>query len=386
MSYDLQPEAFVPSLITSYLRIVKRQLAETRDMFSGWKIWCPEFSTLRELHEQTLVEVKTTCNADEEHLENILMVFENGDSPLEVEVLGDLADFCRGTSLEDVKAGRGTAGTQRVVWVDERSGSHDLKGSGDAREHENPLTATGMFRAFEKPRFDDEDLPDAARRLIYITDLNPACIQALAATTSYRQALVLRNAVFQYLNFQTSIAVKIPSTGFLVFQLDLHLSFFILSKSTPPEKSEGNSNLKPRRNWTDLSFLKLDKSNSPPQEPMEVWSIQEAQISCVVAGSDHWRWVGYGFVDGEVDGILAESADGDLLQDQIAARWIEASFPIWTPRDYWLRVFELRSGYVRKQWDYLIYKLELAINQYVRGQSLISLDDTCDDTCDDTDC
>jgi hypothetical protein len=215
--------------------------------------------------------------------------------------------------------------------------------------------------------------------LIYITDLDPACIQALAATASYRQSLVLRNAVFQYLNFQTSIAVKI-SAGFLAFQLDLHLPFFILSKSTPPEKSKDKFNIKPRRSWTDVSFLKLDKFNLRPQEPMEVWGIQDAQISCVVAGSDHWRWVGYGFVDSEVDGILTESSDSDLLQDQIAAGDIETSFPTWTPRDYWIRVFELRSGYARNQWDYLIYKLALGINQYVRGQFQTPLNNNCDDT------
>jgi hypothetical protein len=358
--------------------MVEGSFAGTRDMDPGWKTWCPEFSTLRQLNEKTLGELKEKLNADEKNLGNFFIVSGNEDSPLEVEVL---EDFCRGTSLEDIKAGRGRAGTQRVVWIDERNGSPDLEGSGHAKLCKNPLTATGLFRTLEKPRFDDEELPNTTRRLIYITDLDPACIQALATTASYRQALVLRNAIFQYLNFRTSIAVKIPSTGFLAFQLDLHLSFFILSKSTPPEKSEDKFSVKPRRNWTDLSFLKLDKFEFRPQESMEVWGIQEAQISCVVAGSDHWRWVGYGFVDSEVDGILAESSDSDLLQDQIAVGEIETNFPIWTPRDYWIRVFELRIGYVRNQWDHLIYKLELGINQYVRGQFQITLNN-----CDGMEC
>jgi hypothetical protein len=339
------------------------------------KKWCPEFSRLRKLNEKTLVELKKDFNADVEDLGNIFIVSGNTDSPLEVEVL---KDFCRGTSLEDVKAGTGGAGIQRVVWLDERACFPDLEGSGDARQHENPLTATGLFRALEKSRFDHKDLPDAARTLIYITDLDPACIQALAATVTNHQARVLRNAIYQYLKFQTSIAVKIPSTGFLTFQLDLHLSFFILGKSAPPEKSGGKADVKPRRHWTDLSFLGLDKFDLQPQEPNEVWAIQEAQISCVVAGSDHWRWVGYGFVDAEIDGILAESSDEDLLRDQIAAGELEANLPIWRPREYWIRVFEIRSDYVRNQWDYLIHKLELGINQYVRGQSQNTLNNTCD--------
>lgn len=337
------------------------------------KNWCPEFSRLRKLNERTLVEVRKNVNANVEDVGTIFIVSGNSDSPLEVEVL---EDFCRGTSLEDVKVGKGRAGTQRVVWIDERNGSPDLEGSGDARQHENPLTATGLFRALEKSRFEHKDLHDAARRLIYITDPDPACIQALIATISSYQARVLRNAIYQYLKFQTAIAVKIRSTGFLAFQLDLHIPFFILRKSAPPEKSEGAVNNKPRRLWTDLSFLKLNKFDTQPQEPLEVWGIQEAQISCIVAGSDHWRWVGYGFVDAEVDGILADSSDEDLLQDQIANGELEANFPIWRPRDYWIRVFEIRIGYVKSQWDYLIHKVELGVNQYVRDQSRNTLEDT----------
>jgi len=337
------------------------------------KTWCPEFSRLRKFNERTLAEVEKNIGAKVADLGTIFIVSGNDDSPLEVEVL---EDFCRGTSLEDVKVGRGRAGTQRVVWLDERNGTEGLEGSGDARQHENPLTATGLFRALEKSRFEHKDLPDAARRLIYITDPDPACIHALIATISSYQARVLRNAVYQYLKSQTSIVVKITSTGFLAFQLDLHIPFFILRKAAPLGHSEEEVNKKPRRLWIDLSFLKLEKFGLQPQKPLEVWGIQEAQISCVVAGSDHCRWVGYGFVDAEIDGILAESSDEDLLQDQIADSKLEANFPIWRPRDYWIVVFEIRIGYVKSQWDYLIDKLEAGVNQYVRGQSQNTFNDT----------
>jgi hypothetical protein len=330
-------------------------------MASGW---CPEFSTLRKIKEETLGELKEKLNVDEEEPRNLFMLSGTEDSPLEIELL---EDFCRSTTLEDVKAGRGKAGTQRIVWLDERNGCPDLKGNGEARQHENPLTATGLFRALEKPRFGHEDLPDAARRLIYIEDGDPACVQALAATVPTHQSRAVSNAIYQYLKFQTSIAVNIPSTGFLTFQLDLHLPFFILRKSTPPEEFEGKVHLKPWRNWTDLSFLNLDKSDSGPQKTTEVWGIQEAQFSLVVAGSDHFRWNGYSFVDSEYDGILAESFDNDLPHDQIAAGVIEARFPYWGPRDYWIMVFEIRSRHVRNHWRYLIHKLELGIKQHVRS-------------------
>ena len=337
------------------------------------KNWCPEFSRLRKLNERTLVEVKKNVNANVADVGTIFIISGKGDSPSDVEVL---ENFFQSTSIEDVKVGRGRAGTQRVVWIDERDGAPDLEGSGDARQHENPLTATGLFQALDKSRFEHKDLPDAARRLIYITDPDPACIHALIATISSYQARVLRNTIYQYLKFQTAIAVKISSTGFPAFQLDLHIPFFILRRSAPPEKSEGEVKNRPRRLWTNLSFLKLETFDTQSQEPLEVWGIQEAQFSCVVAGSDHWRWVGYGFVDAEIDGILAESSDEDLLQDQIANGELEANFPIWRPRDYWIRVFEIRIGYVKNQWEYLIHKVELGVNQYVQDQSRNTLEDT----------
>lgn len=334
--------------------------------------WCPEFFLRRTVHEKGLAEMKHSVNADIEDLKNIFIVSGNTDSPLEAELLGD---FCRGSSLEDLQAGRGHAGTQKVVWLDERSCQSNLVGPGEARRHENPLTATGLFRALQEPQFDHKSLPDAARRLIYITDLDPTCIQALAATASVYQARVLRSAIYQYLQFRTSIAVNISATGFLAFQLDLHLPFFILKKSAPLETYQGGASVRPRRQWIDLSFLKLDKFQSNSPKPMEVWGIQEAQITCVVAGSDQWRWVGYGFVDAEIDGILADSADEDLFHDQIAAGELEARFPIWTPREYWLCIFKIRSEYVRNQWDYVTHMLELGINQYVRSQLSNALND-----------
>jgi hypothetical protein len=266
------------------------------------------------------------------------------------------------------------------VWLDDRGSSPDFEGSDTTRQYENPLTATGLTQALKRLRFNHKDLPDAARRLIYITDLDPACIHALAATASCHQTPVLRNAIYKHLTFQTSIAVKIPSAGFLTFQLDLHLPFFLLRKSTPPEQSVGKVNTKPRRRWTDMSFLKIDASESQGQEPKEVWGILEGQTSCVVAGSDDWRWVGYGFVDTEIDGFLTDLSKDDLSFDIIAAGELEANIPIWKPRDYWLKLFEIRIEQVRREWEYLIHKVELSVNRYVRGQTRNTSNDTCDNT------
>jgi len=343
--------------------------------------WAPEFSKRREIHdEETYIESKKKFNADGDDLDLFFRDSEDTTPRCEVDVW---KDFCCGVSLSDVEAGTSAAGHE-VVWLDERncSSERELKGRGDERHHANPLTATGLYRALKEPRFHHENLPDAARRLIYVSDLNPACIFALAATASQSQALVLRKAICKHLAFQASIGAKIPA-GPLTFQLDLHLPFFILRKETPPLEEPiggGKLNTKPKRRWTDLSFLKISdtstytsESEGPKTTENEVWGIHEAQISVVVTGSDDWRWVGYGFIDAEIDGVLAESSSDDLLFDQIAAGALEVDFPIWRPRDYWLKVFELRIGQVRKEWDDLAHKLEQSIGTYVRGQTLLMM-------------
>jgi hypothetical protein len=339
--------------------------------------WCREFSNPRGINdEERLVEARRRQGFDGDDLRTFFIDHQDTTAPLEVKVL---EIFCRGTRLEDVKKGEGLAGSQRTLWIDDRNSFPDLEGCGDTREYENPLTATGALRALEPPRFNHKNLHDAARRLIYVTDLNPACIHALAATASSLQARALRNAIYRHLAFQPSVAVKIPSTGCLTFQLILHLPFFILRKSTPSDKTQGKVKEKPDRGWTDLSFLKLDDLDfdNSPSERNEVWGLQEAQISCVVTGTDDWRWIGYGFVDAEVDGLLADSLDADSLEldmrfDQLAAREMEASFPIWRPRDYWIRVFEIRIEQITQEYEYLIHQLELAVNQYVRYRAPVS--------------
>jgi hypothetical protein len=194
-------------------------------------------------------------------------------------------------------------------------------------------------------------------------------------TASWLQANALREAISKHLAFQSSIAVKIASAGIRTFQLDLHLPFFKLDRSRPANGSPQEANSKPRRRWIDLSFLKLEtcEFQGEDQDPKEVWGIQEAHISCAVAGTDDWRWIGYGFVDTEIDGVLADSDIAELKMDQIAALKLAPTPPILCAREYWIKIFEIRIGYVRKQWLYLIGKLEHSIDLYVRGLSHILL-------------
>ena len=298
--------------------------------------------------------------------QNILDVYSmfSGDtaSVCEAEVI---EDFCRGRNLSHVESGCFPGGSRGTVWLDDRVSIPSLEGRGDTRQYDNPLTATGLMRALNRMRFHHETLPDAARRLIYISDLPPSCILALTATASTHQVPVLRNSIYKHLTSKISIAVKIPSIGFLTFQLDLHLPYFLLKKSHPPKDAFPEINPKSRTKWIDLSFLMMDASESHSQELKEVWGVHEVQISCVVTGSDDWRWVAYGFVDNEIDGSQTDLNEYEMCIDRIAAGQLVADVPIWRPRDYWLTVFKIRIKEVRGAWEYLIHKVELSANQYV---------------------
>lgn len=337
-------------------------MGRSRTRFSD--SWCEEFSVPRKINnERRLVELRKEQEADGNDLGIFFFDSEDTAAPLEVHVV---ESFCQSTSFQDVKNGKGLAGSRRAAWLDDRN-SPDLEGSGETREYENPLTATGLLRALEPQRFNHEKLHDAARRLIYISDLNPDYIHALAATASELDAHALRSAIYRHLVFRPSIAVKIPSAGFLTFQMELHLPFFILRKSPPPDITNCAVKMKPDRGWTDLSFLDLDipDSNVQPPEGNEVWSLQEAQISCVVTGTDDWRWTAYGFVDAEVDGLLTDAGEEEMGFDQIAGGRIEAKYPIWRPRDYLIRVFELRINEITREYENLLCRLNLAFDRYV---------------------
>lgn len=325
------------------------------------KSWYLQFSTIRKLQERkSHVNLLKELHAEGDELDMFLADAGHTNSRCAVDVI---KQFCQGICLDHVVGAKGRAGLWRSVWLDDRNHNWtcipELEKGGDARRCENPLSATGLYQALEKERFEHDHLPDAARRLIYISDLDPACIHALAATASVRQTPVLINAIYKHLHFQSSIAVTCPSSGLLTFALNLHLPFFI-SLDTPPNEPMGGVNTKPLRKWTDLSFLETQV-----QKPKKVWGMYEAHFSCVVTGSDEWRWVAYGFVDTEIDGILHESSKDDLKRDQIASGVLEADIPFWRPRDYWLKVFEIRIEQVKIQWEYLISKVRLGVDRYV---------------------
>jgi hypothetical protein len=121
----------------------------------------------------------------------------------------------------------------------------------------------------------------------------------------------------------------------------------------------------------------LFRPNSISRSTDTHYCLYEAQISVAITGIDHWVWTAYGFVDTYFGS--KESVDGyDQMEgpmgrpDPLAAGQIPADRLLWTPREYFFKVFEIRMNEVRKQWQAIIDKVEGDIKQYVSSVDFVS--------------
>jgi hypothetical protein len=154
--------------------------------------------------------------------------------------------------------------------------------------------------------------------------------------------------------------------------MEFHIPHFAMRESLVPEDfPTGRVNNNAPRNRTDLSFLKVPLSEA---QTHRTWGLYERQISFVICGSDFKIWTGYAFVDTpfDEDDDLEEKVypyEG-LHEDPIASYGgpsgvIDANFPIWDPREYFLLVIQVRIAQVRGEWEYLVRKVERSIKRYV---------------------
>jgi hypothetical protein len=125
---------------------------------------------------------------------------------------------------------------------------------------------------------------------------------------------------------------------------------------------------KPLRQSWDLPFLSGPMSAATSAD--RVYCLYEAQISVAVTGIDHWVWTAYGFVD-TYFGSKESVARYHQLKvrtgrpDPLAAGQIAANNPIWTPREYFFRVFEIRINEVLREWHVIIDMVQGDIKEYV---------------------
>jgi hypothetical protein len=114
------------------------------------------------------------------------------------------------------------------------------------------------------------------------------------------------------------------------------------------------------RRLIDLSFL------TPPNGTANNGPfLGEAQFSLVICGSDNYRWTAYAFVD-ENDSIFSDLATNEslVMEDPIARADrapVDANFPIWDPREYFLVILENRIAQILKEWRNVVRWLERTI-------------------------
>jgi hypothetical protein len=102
--------------------------------------------------------------------------------------------------------------------------------------------------------------------------------------------------------------------------------------------------------------------------------MHEAQSSLVIYGSDETRYTACAFSDHyfDVEDLLDEVFSYDGIQEdpiawntEIDGMLPDANKPIWNPREYFMRMLEIRISHVGQEWTYLIRHVERCINQHV---------------------
>ena len=154
-----------------------------------------------------------------------------------------------------------------------------------------------------------------------------------------------------------------------MFQLMIHLPYYALRNTATEikdDRRDGDDN--PMRRSHNVSFLNWRRNKLPS-------FIYEAQTSCVVAGSDIWRWIGYCFVESYFD---VDNEDRETVTSYVAEGQTDAGctmdpctygrFPltdnIKDPREWFLLVFRCRLDQVKAEWRRVVQAVEQSVRGY----------------------
>ncbi|KAI5927349.1 hypothetical protein F4810DRAFT_706718 [Camillea tinctor] len=305
-----------------------------------------------------------------------------------------MESFCGESDLACLAERVPQEGERPIALIDDRKadGSNE---SGICRDPKGPLTPQQLHQELCRPRYTigntssmaredmaadaEPGLVDAERRLIYITDLEPATVLALFDTASYSQAYFLRDFIYNHLVLKPLLGVSVP-IGPRRFALEFHLPYFAWRKRevriTDKRKTPGGKEF---RRSQDLRFLDMTPSgtSSPPHNDY----LYEAQMSCLVAGTGDPSWVAYGVFDtyhniGHEESVMFYCEQASTYQvpmDPLSRGKLVADCPIWDPRSYFLRVLESRVEQVKDEWTNVVDKLQLKTCPYIQDHQVLNL-------------
>lgn len=157
--------------------------------------------------------------------------------------------------------------------------------------------------------------------------------------------------------------------------MEIHLPYFALRALPAQEASLQDSPKNSfQRRWTDLSFLNIP----PPKSDGKItYGLYESHMAFAICGSDEKRWCGYSFVDDDPDD---EETLEDLVSpctlpinaciDPISQGMLQGNLEITDPREYWLKVYQMRMEDVLQEWELIVRKFEQSITKHVSYVSL----------------
>ncbi|KFA53297.1 hypothetical protein S40293_04683 [Stachybotrys chartarum IBT 40293] len=273
----------------------------------------------------------------------------------------ELEAFCKPGSLDVLEQGTEDCVNYALALLDDRSrqGYQALPPTvaGQQRRSRGPLNSFQLLQELRKKRYECEGEPNAARRLLYITNPDTWAILALTLTASRDQAFFLADFFYKYLGNKTALGIRVPPIGLPLFCLEFHFQFYVWQEGGPLKRDRRTKrNNKPVRRSFELQHLGLD-------EPLKAY-VHEAQISCL--GDSSCEDVEY----------YHSQRDGDMQTDPLTAGTLDANLPIWTPREYFLTIYECRLKQVKHAVHNLVSRLLLKLEPYLHDrQSLSSLPD-----------
>jgi hypothetical protein len=163
-----------------------------------------------------------------------------------------------------------------------------------------------------------------------------------------------------------------------MFQLAFHLPYYAWRTSPKAlEDHRRDTNATPLRQSLDVSFLNSKSTGSSS-------FLYEAQISCIIAGTDECRWVAYCFVDTYFEAEEAKEkvqsyhedslVDEGMFADPFTFGERDADDPIQKPREYFLEVFRVRIDQVKCEWEQVVAKVQESIRKYVLVRTVFSFE------------
>lgn len=338
------------------------------------KEWDQLFSAGRDFHEDDSSYVETLKKEFNVLSSDLEIFLRDCEGPVPLSGLEEVRELCETplSRTDDTQDGEARSDPGKA-WLDDREAS-----TGHVREYPNRLNADQLFMCLAKKRYGLENLPNADRRLVYVADLDPDYILAIARTAPWYQVGTLRDAIWKHVALQTSIRVKILPFRFPIFRLQFQLPYLALRPIYLPACPMDS-----HRDLIDVSFLDI---RLPERQKNRKFGIREAEISLVICGSGNKSWTAYAFVDTRLedsgslqdeDGAEDDDSDdddaidegppvnldpfGDAGVDEI----IDANYPTWDARAYFLRVVNIRMRQVLEEWRFLVRQTEKSVKRYV---------------------